>query len=354
MFNNQAYQYSNSYNRNQYDHSIAYRTQEYDPFAIEDIDMECENLEGYSDSPRYHKKASNPPLPSQPCPPPPQPPLPPLPPLPPYHSMILQTQSMASSNSTHNIPPVTSTNSASESGFVSKRKSRFSDREESKVIIKDILTPEIRIESDTRSPGRSKPINTAFAGRNIGNNSGHQPSPLRLSNNPNLDTFQSHGHSDSNSYFSNSSRIESVELDLGVGSPTGASAIAAGLTVPAPGPSPPSTGVGPTAAHRKNVAVSSPQEKALWKTCWSYARKFLKPYLEKGNIGSPADYEILSKKMAQKVYEKELKLGTAEMNASNAGRIRKYISDYFDKHDFYEHQTKEPSAGMYTDYSHEE
>eukprot|EP01041_Mallomonas_annulata_P011561 gene11561-24174_t len=94
----------------------------------------------------------------------------------------------------------------------------------------------------------------------------------------------------------------------------------------------------------KQKTVLTEEEKALWKSCWAFVRKFLKPYLERGNIHSREDYEILGKKMAQKMFEKESQRigdrrdGAKTVSDKGAARIKKYVRDYFDKHDFYQHQ----------------
>jgi hypothetical protein len=49
------------------------------------------------------------------------------------------------------------------------------------------------------------------------------------------------------------------------------------------------------------------------------------------------DFNILSKKLAQKIYSKERLRGTVHMNEKSSQRIRSYIKDYFSKHKTYQH-----------------
>jgi hypothetical protein len=79
----------------------------------------------------------------------------------------------------------------------------------------------------------------------------------------------------------------------------------------------------------------------------------LKPYLARGPsltadnltlsylfielIRDKEDYNILSKKLAQKIFSKEKKRGTVHMNEKSSRRLRSYITDYFSKHKTYQH-----------------
>jgi hypothetical protein len=40
---------------------------------------------------------------------------------------------------------------------------------------------------------------------------------------------------------------------------------------------------------------------ALWKSCWAYVKKFLRPYEDDGSVATEEDCHRLSKKLAQKV-----------------------------------------------------
>lgn len=84
---------------------------------------------------------------------------------------------------------------------------------------------------------------------------------------------------------------------------------------------------------------STEHEKWLWKSAWQYVRKFLKPYLQSEQIASTTDLERLSKKLAQKVFEKEHAKGTPEINSQNASRIKKYVALFFEKYGTYDGDT---------------
>lgn len=75
--------------------------------------------------------------------------------------------------------------------------------------------------------------------------------------------------------------------------------------------------------------------KELWDVIWVYVRRYLKPYLKRGNISSTEDCRRLGKKLTQKIYEKELSRGKDKITSSGERRIEKYISDYFERHGYY-------------------
>lgn len=75
--------------------------------------------------------------------------------------------------------------------------------------------------------------------------------------------------------------------------------------------------------------------KVLWDAIWVYVRKYLRPYLKRGNISSTEDCRRLGKKLTQKVYEKEISRGRDTLTNSGENRIKQYIITYFERHGYY-------------------
>eukprot|EP00607_Mallomonas_marina_P007888 CAMPEP_0182423320 /NCGR_PEP_ID=MMETSP1167-20130531/9274_1 /TAXON_ID=2988 /ORGANISM="Mallomonas Sp, Strain CCMP3275" /LENGTH=343 /DNA_ID=CAMNT_0024602171 /DNA_START=261 /DNA_END=1292 /DNA_ORIENTATION=+ len=321
--------------------------QEYDPFAIEDNDMDWEGPNGNA----YYAQPE-PPIqpPSPPVPPPPS--LPPPPPSPPQSSFP------SFPNNTETITPDDFLSPAIPKARP-KKKSRFSDRDDLSHLTHPIssslspslssflspsfststpplsqdpkLTAQTALEAAfSLSSGNQRPLSSlpstisSSLSQSYSESYNTNPLSLSLSNNTNnlYDNPMDEQYNDYNDDYRENENPTERERER--------------------------------ERERKEEkrikrkvhgTVSSEEEKALWKCCWSYARKFLKPYLHKGNISSREDYEILGKKMAQKVYEKEQQRGTRELSTSGASRIKKYITEYFDKHDYYQHQQGEGGGG---------